>query len=239
MLAFLIGMTLLVSLQSMAQKIDPQSQALINNAEKAMGGQQAFDKIRHLSWNFLNIRSLTWDKHSGDVRIDLRNENSVYLYNTKTEKAKILKNGVEQTHPDSLAKYGKVAYEMWINDSYWLIMPFKLDDPGVKQLYLGEMLSEQGYSCDVIQITFENTGVTPDNKYLIYFDKKSGLVCQWDFFRNANDAAPLFTTPWLDYARYQGVLISGDRGERKLSNIHVFKKLPETVYTDFKRPKFL
>jgi hypothetical protein len=49
----------------------------------------------------------------------------------------------------------------------------------------------------------------------------------------------MFSLPWQNYVRYGSVLLSGDRGERKLSDIKVFKKLPKTVYTEFKRPFYL
>ncbi|WP_304235873.1 hypothetical protein [Jiulongibacter sediminis] len=225
--------------KSHAQNMDEQSQNLIKRAEIAMGGQEAFDNIQHISWNFFGVRNLTWDKYSGDVRIDLNNENTVYLVNTKTKEGRVFKNGEEYTQPDSLQKYLKTAYEIWINDSYWLVMPFKMDDPGVSSKYLKEKATQNGEAADVIELTFNETGVTPDNKYHIYFDKNTGLVTQWDFFRNYSDEKPMFSLPWQNYVRYGSVLLSGDRGERKLSDIKVFKKLPKTVYTEFKRPFYL
>lgn len=226
-------------LKSYAQNTDSDAQILIDKAEQAMGGREAYEDLRHLTWNFLGFRTLTWDKHSGDVRIDYANENTTYLINTQTKEGRIFKNGEEYTQADSLEKYLRQAYEIWINDSYWLVMPFKLADEGVNQKYLGKKKTLEGKDCETIQITFNNTGVTPDNKYLIYFDNETGLVCQWDFYRNSSDEKPLFEAPWLNYVRYGRVLLSGDRGEKKLSDIKVFRKLPKTVYTEFKRPFYL
>ena len=223
---------------SRAQIIDPVL-PLINKCEKAMGGRAAYNDIKHITWNFFGNRSLTWNKHNGDVRIDLRTENSIYLFNINSREGRIFKHGEELTQPDSVAKYINVAYEMWVNDSYWLVMPWKLKDPGVEHLYVGEMANLEGKKCEVIQLTFENTGVTPDNKYLIYFDANTNLVCQWDFYRSKANAAPLFSSIWGDYKEYAGVKFSGDRGERDISDIHVFSKLPDSVYKEFKRPFYL
>jgi hypothetical protein len=218
---------------------DPKIHALIERAEKQMGGQKALDNINTLSWNFFNIRTLTWNKNTGDVRIDWRTENSVYIINTETKKGKILKNGVEVTNSDSLATFLKDAYDMWINDSYWLLMPFKLNDPGVHKTYIGRMGSLNSAECDVISLSFEEVGVTPNNKYLIYFDKRSGYVVQWDYFKNKTDAQPIFSTVWQDYKSYGNVKLSGNRGETEITDIRVFKRLDDSVYKNFKRPSFL
>jgi hypothetical protein len=222
-----------------AQSNDPLIKALIKRTEAQMGGQKALDDINTLSWNFFNVRSLTWNKKTNDVRIDWRNENSVYLINTKTKKGSILKNGLELTEPDSLNKYIKDAYDIWINDSYWLLMPFKLDDPGVNLSYVGTMASKAMDQCDVVEMTFNEVGVTPNNKYFIFFDKATGLVSQWDYFTNVTDAQPRFSTPWLNYITYGKVKLSGDRGDRQITDIHVFKRLDNSVFNNFKRPSFL
>jgi hypothetical protein len=230
---------ILVQFNLHAQNNDPLITALIKRTETQMGGQKALDDVNNLSWNFFNIRSLTWNKRTGDVRIDWRSENSVYLINTETKTGRILKNGKEVTNSDSLSSFLKDAYEMWINDSYWLLMPFKLNDPGVKLTYLGNMTSKALTESDVLELTFNEVGVTPNNKYLIYIDKITGLVNQWDYFNNKTDAQSRFSTTWQDYKSYGKVKLSGDRGDRKITEIRVFKRLDDSVYKEFKRPTFL
>ncbi|MDP5141084.1 MAG: hypothetical protein NWP83_11540, partial [Spirosomaceae bacterium] len=74
------------------------------------------------------------------------------------------------------------------------------------------------------------------NKYLVFVDKNSRLVTQWSFYRNASDEKPGFTLPWGDYKAYDKLMLSGERGERDLTDIKVFKKLPQSVYTSFEKP---
>ena len=31
-----------------------------------------------------------------------------------------------------------MAYAIWVNDTYWLLMPYKMKDPGVTLAYDGE-----------------------------------------------------------------------------------------------------
>ncbi|WP_341228268.1 DUF6503 family protein [uncultured Arcticibacterium sp.] len=231
--------TFLFSLMAYAQSDEAKIKGLVEKTENAMGGQKAFDDLNNISWNFFNARTLTWNKKTGDVRIDHRKENTVFLYNTETKAGRVLKNGVEYTQEDSLSKYLNQAYEQWVNDSYWLAMPFKLDDPGVTLKYAGKKKSNASEDCDVLEMTFSQVGVTPQNKYHVYIDEKTGLVCQWDYFKNASDTEPRFSTPWLNYKTYGDVKLSGDRGERKITDIHVFKYLEPSIYSDFKRPSFI
>ena len=57
------------------------------------------------------------------------------------------------------------AYAAWINDSYWVVMPYKLQDPGVKLTYTREDKTEDGKDAHVLTMTFDSVGLTPQNKY--------------------------------------------------------------------------
>lgn len=212
---------------------------LVEAAEKAMGGKKAFQKLNIISWNFFGSRNLVWDKKNNKLRIDFIKENSVYLLDMNTSQGKVFSKGEEVSNADSLKKYLESARKIWINDSYWLLMPFKLKDPGVNLKYIGKSIDGDESSSDVVEVTFNSVGVTPDNKYHIEFDKNTHLVNKWSYFQSYKDPKPRFTMPWLDYKSYQGVLLSGDRGERKLSNIKVFKTLDEKVFNTFDKPEFL
>ena len=145
-----------------------------------------------------------------------------------------MKEGEEMTHPDSLAKYVERGKNIWINDSYWLVMPYKLKDSGVTLKHLGKETTIAGQSADKLQLTFQNVGVTPNNMYWVYVDDQSRLVTQWDFFTNATDEDARFSTPWNEYQKFGEILLSGNRGgERKLTDIAVYQTLPDSVFTSF------
>ena len=136
-------------------------------------------------------------------------------------------------NPDSVATYVERGKSIWINDSYWLVMPYKLKDSGVTLKYVGEDTTQVGALADVLELTFEEVGDTPDNKYLVYVDKDSRLVTQWDFFTNYQDEEPRFSTPWDNYQTYGGIKLSGGRGRSQLSDIGVYTHIPEAVFTGF------
>jgi hypothetical protein len=214
-------------------------ESLKSKVLEVMGGQKNYEKTRYIHWTFFGNQSLTWDKHKSRVRIDFLKENSVYILNINDKTGKILKKGVEQTHPDSLNKFLEEAKRIWINHSYWLVMPWKLGDHGVSLKYMGDSKTADGNEAEYLEMTFKEVGVTPNNKYWIYFDKKSHLITQWSHFSNFADEKPRFTMPWKDYKMYGKILLSGDRGERKLTDIAVYQKLDESVFTDFKKPELI
>lgn len=220
------------SLKSVAQDVESLKKGVL----EAMGGKKNYDKTRYIQWTFFGNQSLIWDKQKSRVRIDFLKENSVYILNLNDKTGKILKKGEVQTHPDSLNKFLEEARRIWINHSYWLVMPWKLDDPGVSLKYMGETKTQDGNDAEYLEMTFKEVGVTPDNKYWIYFDKNTHLISQWSHFSKYTDEKPRFTMPWKDYKPYGKILLSGDRGERKLTDIAVYNKIDEKVFEDFKKP---
>jgi hypothetical protein len=212
---------------------DPKAIEIADEVMAAQGGRKNWDATHYLAWNFFGNRKLIWDKYTGQVRIESLKDDTKILVNINDGKGKVFKNGAEVTQPDSLAKYLDEGRKAWINDSYWLFMPFKLKDSGLTLKYLGEDKTQEGAPAEVLRLTFAGVGATPNNAYKVYVDKKSHLVTQWAHYREASQAEPNFMTPWKNYQTYGSIKLSGDRGERQITDIQVFDKLPETVFTSF------
>jgi hypothetical protein len=67
------------------------------------------------------------------------------------------------------------AYATFINDMYWLFMPWKWMDMGVNLKYLGQKpLGQETY--DVVQLTFGKVGLTPGDMYHAYVSPKNHLI---------------------------------------------------------------
>ncbi|MCH8165205.1 MAG: DUF5329 family protein [Planctomycetes bacterium] len=203
-----------------------------------MGGRRAWNETRYIVWNFFGQRRHVWDKREGRVRIELDGPEGVpyvYVLNIDTKSGRAWKGGQEVTDPDELARMMDQAEAMWINDSYWLVMPYKLTDAGVTLKFLGERAMEGGRIADVLQLTFKDVGRTPNNKYHVYVAKDSGLVEQFDYYEHSDDPTPRISRPWHNWKRFGRIMLSGDRGERhgrpaRLTDIAVFGELPETVF---------
>jgi len=218
----------------------PDAVKIADQVMEAMGGRSAWDQTRHFAWTFFGRRHLVWDKQTGQVRIDSPKDSMLYLLNVHTEEGKVMQRGNEITNPDSLKTYLKRGKNMWINDSYWLVMPFKLKDSGVTLDYLREEALPSGQNADVLELTFEQVGVTPDNKYQIWIDQKDHLIKQWAFFVKADDEKPRSIWPWDNYQTYGKILLSANRSDKKgPSDVKVFDSLPDEVYHSWNVPDWI
>jgi hypothetical protein len=200
----------------------------------AMGGRKSWDESRFFTWNFFGRRSLWWDKFTGDVRIKFHDADSlIILVNINDNSGKISKNGAEMVHPDSVSQYLDRGKGVWINDAYWLFMPFKLKDSGVTLTYVGEDTTQTGAVADVLQLTFKDVGNTPQNKYHVWVDRSDNLVKQWAFYRENDMDTPNFITPWVGYQKCGKVLLAGDRGERQITDIAAPENLDKSFFKEF------
>ncbi len=179
---------------------------------KASGGRKAWNETELLAWNFFGTRHLIWNKKTGDVRIDIKKDNTEICMNIQTMQGNVKRNGTLLAG-DERTKWLEKGKRIWINDSYWLVMPFKLKDDGVTLKYVKEDKASDGQLCDVLQLSFEKVGVTPENKYYVFVSQSTHLVQQWQFFKTATDTTPDFTNLWLDYQSHGKILLSGNRGK--------------------------
>ncbi len=196
-----------------------------------MGGEEGWKDTRYLAWTF-NDQYQVWDKQQNSFRWE--KDSLVAIINTETKDGKVYADGKELQGPEEKQKLLERAYALWINNSYWLVMPFKLLDPGVNLTYLGEEETMDGAPADVLEMTFAQVGLTPQNKYKVWVDKEQGLVTQWAFFRSAEDAEPSFTRRWSDYSDYGSIKLASDRSNSQsdfvLTDIAAPATVPEEVF---------
>ena len=212
---------------------DEKAIAIADGVMEACGGRTNWDKTRYLSWVFAGNRKHVWDKQTGDIRIESKKDSTVYLMNIQTMQGRVRQNASEVTDTAALSALLKKAYGMWVNDSYWLVMPFKMKDTGVTLKYIGESKTTDERPADVVAMTFEKVGVTPKNKYHIFVDKESKLITEWSFYSDASVDTVNFTLPWKNYQKYGGLLLSGDRERLQLTEISVDETPPDGVFTEF------
>jgi hypothetical protein len=213
---------------------DPRAVELADSIMIAMGGRRNWDKTRYISWNFFGARDLTWDKKDNKVRIESLKDSITYLVDLDKLQGRVSVKGQEITEPDSLSKMLSKGKSIWINDSYWLLMPFKLKDTGLTLKYIGEDTLLTGAKCNVLELTFKDIGDTPQNKYRIFVDDNDNLVKQWSYYSNANQDSANFTRPWDNYQKYGDILISADRSDGAgPKNVKVDDNLPEKIFTEF------
>ena len=201
---------------------DEKAIQIADEVMEALGGRKAWDDTKYIKWNFFNSRKHVWNKHTNDVVIEGIRDTFLIKMNLDKIEGTVNYHGVELTKADSLDKYLERGKSMWINDAYWLVMPYKLKDSGVTLKYMRQDTTQSGKMSDILELTFDSVGDTPDNKYEIYVDPDSKLVTQWDFYTRYTDSFPRFQIPWNNYERHGNIMLSGDRGgNRKLTGIAV------------------
>ena len=196
-----------------------------------MGNRLNWDSTRFLQWNFFGMRRHLWDRHTGRVRIESLRDSVTYLINVR-DSTGIVYEGRQALDSTTTERRIRDGVSIWINDSYWLIMPFKLKDSGTRLRYLGDSLTQGHRPAHLLELTFAGVGDTPDNKYHVWIDKKSGLVGQWAFFKTREDPKPLFVNEWSEYATRGKIMLSGRRGKNALTEIAVLDSVPERLFRE-------
>ncbi len=130
------------------------------------------------------------------------------------------------------------AYGRFINDTYWLLMPVKMMDPGVTRTYVAD--SSMG-GMDVLRLSFDAVGLTPGDQYWVYVDKNTGRVERWAFLLQGHprDHVPQ-PIRWTDYKSFQTPAGTIELSERKTrngsvtytDNVDVPENLPDGAFSD-------
>lgn len=210
---------------------DPRATALAESLLVALGGRDSWERTRYLRWNFRERRLHHWDRRTGDVRIE--SGTRLVLMNLRTRSGRAWDGGTEITEAAALTEALETGYAWWVNDSYWLVMPYKLLDPGVVLRWGGPAPLEDGRPAERIEVSFhEGTGLTPQNKYDVWIGEESGLVEQWAYYANADDPEPRFTLPWAGWKRFGEILLATDHGRGENWEISAPEELPRSVFTE-------
>ncbi|MFQ5752000.1 MAG: DUF6503 family protein, partial [bacterium] len=165
---------------------DPQAIQVVNEMWQALGGKENWQQARYLSYHWMAEREGNivanyrhdWDRDTNRYRVEGTNragQHFVVLFNTQTKAGEVYLNGNKVQEDSTKEKMLDSAYGRFINDSYWFLMPYKLNDPGVILTYEGEKaINESKY--DVVKVTFENVGLTPEDTYWAFIDKTDHLM---------------------------------------------------------------
>ncbi len=201
-ITFLVLFLLIPFLKLAAQ----QEQLIVEKIWKGLGGKQNWDKARYLQFTFkvesngktVVSRNHTWDKFTGDYRYEFTGTDSaknLVLFNVNTKKGISYKNNNQEDAANSLKNVDK-AYATFINDVYWLAMPYKLKDEGVN-LKAEEEETIAGTACHVLHLDFDKVGLTPGDQYWLYVNKNNGHIIQWKYLLQNQKETSIFS--WAPY----------------------------------------
>ena len=208
---------------------DARAVALANRVMQQMGGYDAWKKARYFGWGFFGGQYQIWDKYTGDFHWE--KDTLVANYNLRTQRGRVFSRGKDISATPAGQKLLANLTPIWINNSWWLLMPFKLKDSGVTLTYKGPGKLMSGAPADVLQMTFKNVGVTPENRYEVLVSRTSGLVEEWAYFPKASDAKPAFRRRWNDYRKHGSLAAGRDEATKpaRLDDIAQVQTLPAGV----------
>jgi hypothetical protein len=181
-----IAISALLSLFVFAAYGQPTADSVARRATDVLAGP-AWDEARYIAFTFNVERDgkivvsypQQWDRFTGDYRVSGRNRDGdlvEVIMNVNTKQGKAWKNGQEVADPAEQLTFG---YRRFINDTYWLLMGFKVFDPGVTREYAGEKTDACGRVYDVVKLSFANVGLTPGDVYWMWVNRDTGLVDEW------------------------------------------------------------
>lgn len=177
----------------------------------AVGGPEVWGGIRYLQFEFAagrdTVRQLRarhqWDRQTGDYRMEMPvGPDSLYVvrFNVDTRAGEVWLNDqpVDTTQRAGLLER---AYRRFINDTYWLLAPTKAFDPGVTRAYVADSSNSE---VDVITLTFDGVGLTPGDRYWLYYDRENGRLIRWAYhLQGYAPDQPATVYEWVDYETYE------------------------------------
>jgi hypothetical protein len=188
--------------------------------------QRAIDVLAGPAWNDARYFAFTfdveregkivasyaqrWDRFTGDYRVSGKNregEDVLVVMNINTKEGKAWKNGQAVADPKDLLTFG---YRRFINDTYWLLAPWKVFDPGVQRTYDGEKPGPDGFVCDVIKLSFDGVGLTPKDIYWLSVTRDGHQMLQWQYVLGGAAEEPT-TAVWKDWRTFGGIRLSVEK----------------------------
>ncbi|MEO6461737.1 MAG: hypothetical protein ABIP29_01540 [Candidatus Eisenbacteria bacterium] len=197
---------------------DPAALALADRVVEAMGGRAAWERTNYVSFDFvssrrdtvLSRRSLAWDKATDRIHLAL-----------KDQKGRAWEVWTDLAHEDGIVTLDGAmadsatrrqwlarAHAIWVNDTYWLLMPFKLRDPGVTLTDAGADSTGKGH---VVELSFAGVGLTPGDRYRVHVDDATKLVTGWEMLLQGNKDGRWKAALWTGWKSVGDVKMAAKR----------------------------
>jgi hypothetical protein len=183
-------------------KADAHAAAVAKELTDAMGGQSSWDNLPYFRFDFVAVRDGKemarfqhwWDKKNGRCRVegpDDQGHRVVAIFNLGDKRGISFTDGVPDADAATVKARIQNGYERWVNDTYWVMMPFKLRDPGTNLKYDRVQKGPQGEAWDVLELSFDaNVGLTPQDHYWLFVNQKTHLVDKWEMLLTGSKPPP-------------------------------------------------
>jgi len=159
---------------------------------------EAFEQAQEIHWTFRGVNHYKWQLQNDIVKVSW--EDFEVIYNTKNREESEAFEDTEILQGDAKQEAINYAVNNFNNDSFWLIAPHKLFDPGTTR----ELVNQVGKEKLLVQYT--SGGSTPGDAYLWEVDENyrpvafkmwvsiipfDGLEARWRNWEMTNGGFPL------------------------------------------------
>ena len=124
---------------------------------------EAYDSVTTLSWSFPGGHHFRGERDSN--RVNVKWDQYEVSFYTETKEGTVTENGNPLSDSKKKEQLIREAWEYFANDSFWMVAPFKVRDPGTSRYYIE---TEDGPG---LLVTYSSGGVTPGDTYLWVLDE--------------------------------------------------------------------
>ena len=192
---------------------DAKAMEIADRVMTALGGKSRWDRLAGLSWTFEAAvgdtmrpgRRHQWDKRTGWHRVEGTNRQGqryVMIEKLGDTEGMAWMDG-QPIAGDSLEKLKARAHSLWTNDTYWMLMPYKLRDPGCRLKYDGEA-REDGKVYDRLALSFAGVGETPGDHYWVFVNRANDRIEKWEYVLQDQQPPPEVWT-WEGWEEHGGL----------------------------------
>jgi len=148
----------------------PRAELLADKMLDALN-YEAWKEVGAVGWSYPRGHHYLWDKEANLVEVKW--DDYTVLLNPETQTGKAFADGkvIEENSEEII----KTAFEHFANDSFWLIAPFKVRDPGTVRKVV--KINDK----DALLVQYTTGGVTPGDSYLWILDDY-GVPMAWRFW---------------------------------------------------------
>ena len=224
------------------QPVESGAVQVTHEMHDTMGGLDNWNSTRYVNFKFQvgqngewrTSRAHLWDKWEGRYRLESTDNEGVHtvtLFNVNNKQGKVYADG-EELPAEQAQEQIDAAYRAYINDTYWLAMPWKWLEPGVNLQLLGEQ-TVNGEACDVVELSFEQVGLTPGDVYKAFVSKASHLMIHWEYRLQSDQEG---SWDWI-YTTTNGLKLAAthtqpDGREINMGDTVAGNEVDESLFTD-------
>jgi hypothetical protein len=218
---------------ALASHVDSRAANLAEKVLASAGGRERFEACHYLSFHFV-IESDTgvvadwrhdWDRRTNRYRLEgelPQGEHVLVLMHLNNQTGRAFRNGEPVPVEEAKPLMG-MAYSRFLSDFYWLLLPFKLQDPGARLEYQGQQeIGESSF--EVLRLSFaEKAGLTPENSYRLFIDPATFRIRRWEFFATPQ-SAPLIAW-WENWQDFNGIALATERRLEGTDRMILFEEI--------------